>query len=137
MDNKKTRPVPKPSSFTKPFWDGAREKKLMLQYDPEAKAFQFWPRPIGVKSGKANLEWRASSGRGVLYSYTLVHVPAPGFEDRVPYLIGLVELDEGVRIVANLVGVGADDVRIGMPMRVTWEPLGDGNYYAFEPDRQA
>ena len=79
MDNKKPRPVPKPSSYTKPFWDGAREKKLMLQYDPEAKAFQFWPRPTGIKSGKANLEWRESAGKGVLYSYTLVHVPAPGF----------------------------------------------------------
>lgn len=132
---KTPRPVPKPSFYTKPFWEGARDKKLMLQFDPDCKTFQFWPRPTSVKTGKANLEWRQSSGRGVLYSYTVVHVPAHGFEDRVPYVIGLIELAEGVRIVSNLVGVGAQEVKIGMPMRLTWEPLGDTNYFAFEPDR--
>jgi uncharacterized OB-fold protein len=50
-------------------------------------------------------------------------------------VVGCVELKEGVRIVANLVGVGPQDAKIGMPMRVTWEPVGETNYYAFEPDR--
>lgn len=131
---KPARPEPKASSFTRPFWDGAREKKLMLQYDPDSRSYQFWPRPTSVKTGRANLEWRPASGRGQLYSFTNVHVPAPGFEERVPYVVGLIELEEGVRIVANLVGVGPDDVRIGMPMRVTWEAIGETNYYAFEPD---
>ena len=107
----------------------------MLQYDPDAKSFQFWPRPISVKTGKANLEWREASGKGVLYSYTVCHVPGAGFEERVPYVVGCIELAEGVRMVANLVGVGPQEAKIGMPMRVTWEPVGDTNYYAFEPDR--
>ncbi len=131
-----SRPVPRPSFYTQPFWNGARERKLMLQYDPDRKAYQFWPRPTSVWTGKANLEWREASGRGKLYSFTAVSVPGAGFEDRVPYVVGLVELEEGVRIIANLVGIGPDDVRIGMPVRVTWEPLGDGNYFAFEPDKR-
>jgi uncharacterized OB-fold protein len=132
--NKPSRPIQTPSSYTKPFWDGARDKKLMLQYDPASQAFQFWPRPASLRTGKANLEWRQATGKGRLYAFTTVHVPGPGFEDRVPYLVGLIELDEGVRIVANFVGLGPEDAKIGMPMRVTWEPLGDSNYYAFEPD---
>lgn len=133
--SKPSRPVPAPTSHTKPFWDGARERKLMLQYDPDTGSFQFWPRPASLRTGKANLEWRQASGKGRLYSFTTMHVAGPGFEDRVPYLVGLVELDEGVRIIANLVGVGVGEATIGMPVRVTWEPLGDTNYYAFEPDR--
>jgi hypothetical protein len=136
MNEKKTqRPVPRPSFYTKPFWEGASQKKLMLQYDPDSKSFQFWPRPTSVKTGKANLEWRETSGKGTLYSYTVCHVPGAGFEERVPYVVGCIELNEGVRMVANLVGVGPQDAKIGMPMRVTWEPVGDTNYYAFEPDR--
>ena len=133
--NKPERPVPRPSSFTKPFWDGAQQKKLMLQYDPDSRSYQFWPRPISIKTGKANLEWRQASGRGKLYSFTVVHVPGAGFEDRVPYVIGLVELEEGVRIVANMTGLQPEEAKIGLPVRLTWEPVGDTNYYAFEPDR--
>ena len=87
--------------------------------------FLTWTRP----------NWRQASGKGKLYSFTIVHVPGAGFEDRVPYVIGLVEIDEGVRIVANLTGLAPQEAKIGLPVRVTWEPVGDTNYYAFEPDR--
>ncbi|MBI4292172.1 MAG: Zn-ribbon domain-containing OB-fold protein [Betaproteobacteria bacterium] len=130
----KTTHIPKPSVITKPFWDAAKQEKLVIQYDPDSRCYQWWPRAVSVKTGKANLEWKEVSGNGTLYSYTVTHVPAAGFEDKGPYLVGLVELDEGVRIISNLSGVTEANVKIGMPLRVTWEKLTDDiNLFSFEP----
>ncbi len=126
--------VPKPSLLTKPFWDAAKQKKLVIQYDPDSRCYQWWPRLVSVKTGKTNLEWREVSGNGTLYSYTVTHVPALGFEDKGHYLVGLVQLDEGVRIISNLSGITEETARIGMPLRVTWEKMTDDiNMFAFEP----
>ncbi len=131
---KKPRPLPVPSATTKFFWEAARRGKLALQYDPVAKQYQFWPRTISVATGRQNLEWREVSGLGQLYSYTVTHVPTPGFEDRGAYPIGLVELDEGVRIIANLVNVDPAALKIGMRLKVAFEKIApDMNYFAFEP----
>ena len=129
----KTSHVPKPSLLTKPFWDAAKQRKLVVQYDPDSRSYQWWPRAVSVKTGKMNLEWKEVSGNGTLYSYTVTHVPALGFEERVPYLVGLVELDEGVRIISTLSGITEDNVSIGMPLRVSWEQLTDEiNIFSFE-----
>ena len=128
------RPVPRPTPTTQPFWDGAKKKKLMLQYDPVARRYQFWPRQCSVRTGKRNLQWKEASGKGTLYSFTETHVPTAGFEGRTPYVIGLVELDEGVRIIANLVNVAPGEAKVGMKLEVAWEKLTDDiNYFAFEP----
>ena len=132
--NARTRPVPRPTPTTQPFWDGAGQKKLMLQYDPVSRRYQFWPRACSVRTGKRNLRWREAKGTGTLYSFTETHVATAGFEDRTPYMIGLVELDEGVRIVANLINVGPDEVTVGMRLKLAWERISeDINYFAFEP----
>jgi len=130
----KMRPRPTPTPTTRPFWDAVKKRELMLQYDPVARKYQWYPRAISVRTGKANLQWRRVSGRGTLYSFTVTHVAAPGFEKRVPYLVGLVELEERVRIIANLVNVDPSEVKIGMQVKVAWEKLGDDmSYFAFEP----
>lgn len=134
----KPRPKPKPTRTTGPFWEGAARGELMLQYDPATRAHQFWPRANSVRSGKRNLKWRAASGRGTLYSYTVTHVPAAGFEDETPYVVGLVELDEGVRVIGNVRDASEDEVAIGMRLKVVWEKIGDdAAYFAFAPDRDA
>lgn len=128
------RPMPRPTPTTQPFWDGAKNGKLMLQYDPVARRYQFWPRSCSVRTGKRNLRWQQAKGTGTLYSFTETHVPTAGFEGKGPYMIGLVELDEGVRIIANLVNVGSDTVKVGMKLKVAWEKLSDDlSYFAFEP----
>ena len=63
---KKPRPVPTPTRTTTPFWEAAKEGRFLLQYDPAAGKYQFWPRPVSVHSGSRKLEWRESSGRGKL-----------------------------------------------------------------------
>ena len=130
------RPMPRINSYmeTKPFWDAAKNGKLLIQYCKDTGKPQFFPRPVSLANGKRNLEWREASGRGTVYSYTNTFSAWPGHEDRVPYMVALVELEEGVRILANLLNVKAEDVKIGMPVKLYWEKLSeDINYPAFQP----
>lgn len=130
----KKRATPKPTKTTEPFWDGVKAGKLLLQYDPEANAYQFYPRAGSLKTGKRNLEWREASGKGTIYSFTETYVPMPGFEDAGPYLLAMIDLEEGVRILANLVNAKADDVKVGMPVKLAFEKInGDTDYFCFEP----
>lgn len=133
----KPRPVPKPTPTTQAFWDGAKAGRLMLQWDPKARKYQFWPRANSVRTGRRNLQWKPTSGKGELYSFTITHVATPGFEDKTPYAVGLIELDEGVRIIGNLINVAIEDVKIGMRVKVAWEKIDDDiTYFAFEPDKK-
>lgn len=75
------------------------------------------------------VEWRTASGDGVVHAVSVQHRPAhPKLADRVPYAVALVDLAEGVRMLSEVVGCPADDVTIGQPVRVTWEPLSDGRH---------
>ena len=130
------RPLPRPNVYmpTQPFWDKAKEGKLVIQFCRDTGRPQHFPRPVSVFTGRRNLEWREVSGRGTVYSFTNTFSAWPGHEDRVPYLCALVELEEGVRMVCNLLNVKAADVKIGMKVKLCWEKLPDGtNYPAFEP----
>jgi len=130
------RPLPTPTNITQEFWDAVKEKRFLLQYDPEAGKYQFYPRGLSLHTGKRNLEWREASGKGTLFSYTETYVPTRGFENLAPYLIGLVELEEGVRLMSLLHNCTVDDIEIGMQMRLCWDELTEGyNYFAFEPDK--
>jgi uncharacterized OB-fold protein len=132
---KNPRPLPQPTETTRPFWDAANEHRLIVQYDPDAKAYQFYPRLGSVVTGKRNLEWREVSGKGAVFSYTDTMVPAAGFEDKAPYALIMVDLDEGVRILANYKNYKPEDLKIGRRVRVCWERLNDDiTYFAFEPD---
>jgi uncharacterized OB-fold protein len=121
------RPLPKVGSYidTQEFWEGAKQGRLMLQYCTEAKRFQHFPRPVSLYTGKNTVEWRESSGRGKVYSWTVTRSPWPGHEARVPYICAYVELEEGVRFLCNLVDCDEHQVRIGMPVKVRWDRLSD------------
>ena len=114
-----------PTNLSKPFWDGLAAKKLLLQFDPAGKRYQFYPRP-------GAFEWKESKGKGVLVANALVHTPAEGFEKDAPYAVGIVRLDEGPRIFARLVG---DGLKPGMRMRMVWNDKLAGLPFQFEPDR--
>src|SRR5437660_3737858 len=126
-----TRPVPKPDVYvpTKPFWEGARAGKLMLQFCKDTQRFQHYPRPVSIYTGSRKLEWREVSGKGQIYACTIVRVPGPGLEGRVPLSVATVELDEGVRIIANIAGSNPEDVTIGRRVALAWDQLdGDTSY---------
>ncbi len=108
------------------FRSGVSRRELLLQYDAAAKRSQFFPRPVSVFS-EGMLEWRASAGWGTLIAATTVHTAAK------PYLVGIVQIDEGPRVLSRLLNADKD-VHPGRRMRLTWEPGLEGiNLYAFEP----
>lgn len=130
------RPLPRPGVYmeTKPFWDAAKEHRLVAQFDTEVGKFQWMPRPVSVFTGKRTLEWRELSGKGTLYTWTLSHVAWAGHADRVPYMCALVDLEEGVRMLASLYNWLDVELTDGMPVKLMWETLSDEfEYPAFEP----
>jgi uncharacterized OB-fold protein len=113
-------PLPRPTALSKPHWDGCKEGKLRVQKCADCSAYIFIPAPCCSSCLGENLEWVDSSGRGTLYSYTVVHRPQqPSFE--VPYTVAVVELEEGWHMLSNLDGVAPEDVEIGMPLEVVFE----------------
>ncbi len=66
------RPAPIQLNFSKPFWDGAKDKKLMLQFCPKAGKYQFYPRPVSVYTGSRELEWREASGKRKIYAFSFL-----------------------------------------------------------------
>jgi uncharacterized OB-fold protein len=103
-----------------PFWEGVKRHQLLLQYDPKADRYQFFPRPLSLYSNSSELEWRSSRGAGVLVAYTLTYFPAPGFEKETPYVEGIVQLDEGPRIFSPIAGAAYDALHVGQRMHVCW-----------------
>jgi len=121
-----SRPVPRPTELSKPFWDAARRHELLIQQCRSCGRHVFYPRFSCPHCGARELSWVAASGRGCVYSYTVARRPThPAFADRVPYVIAIVELAEGPRMTTNVVGGSPDDVAIGMPVRATFEDVDD------------
>lgn len=132
---KRPRPVPVPTNITKPFWDAAKQGKLVLQRCRRCGTWQYWPRPVCMRCISRDLEWKEAAGRGVVYSFTITRLPPEGFEGREPYVLASVDLLEGTRMMAQLLNCTIDRVRIGLPVRVVWEKLTDEiSLPQFEPD---
>jgi uncharacterized OB-fold protein len=109
---------------TTPFWDGARAGSLVLQCDAQSGRFQHPPRPVALGSGRRDVDWRAVSGNGIVYAFTVLRAAGPGLRSRLPLPVVIVELDEGVRIVANLLDAPGD-VAIGARVTLAWDRLDD------------
>jgi hypothetical protein len=115
-------PVAQPESDE--FWAAARENRLLVQRCSECRRFQFYPRRICTSCGSREVAWEEASGRATLYTFAIVHrAPHPAFAGDVPYVAAMVELEEGVRMPSQIVGVAPEpgQLRIGMPLRATFE----------------
>jgi uncharacterized OB-fold protein len=118
-------PLPMIDADTQPFWDAARRGELFIQTCADCGHRQFYPRLRCVRCGGATV-WTPASGRGRIYSYTWVYRAAhESFVPLVPYVVALIDLDEGVRMMSRLRGSGVDDIRIGVPVKIAFEALGD------------
>lgn len=129
----------RPFDFSLPYWEGTRQKKLMLQYCKSAGKFQHFPRPVSIFTGRRrDLEWREVSGKGVVFSYTVTHRGTPAFRGSEPYAVVSVTLDAGVNIIANIVNCNEEDLKVGMKVKPHWHPLEDGRHLLmFQPDGEA
>jgi hypothetical protein len=110
---------------TRFFWDGVRAHTLPIQRCTGCRALRHPPRPMCPRCNSLSWDTVESSGRGRVYSFVMPrHPPLPWFEGT--YIVALVELDEGTRLVSNLCGVAPEDVTIGMPVEVFYEHFDGG-----------
>src|SRR5437763_2075873 len=122
-----TRFEPPASAVTQPFWDATRNKQFLLQWCTKCDAPVFYPREVCPSCYGQSLEWKPASGKGTVYAVSVQHRPAnPMMASRVPYAVALIDLPEGARIMSNVIGIDADDVKVGMSVQLTWEALSDG-----------
>jgi hypothetical protein len=126
MPETPTKPIPIPDDLSSPFFDGARDGRLMLQHCTSCQRWSFPVRERCPHCFASALEWRAASGTGTLYTFTIMHqVMNPGFASSVPYNVAQIDLDEGVRMVSNVIGIGNDALRIGQRLEVVFEEAGE------------
>jgi uncharacterized OB-fold protein len=118
-----------------PFWEATRERRLLVQWCASCGHPVFFPREVCPFCTSSQLEWRPASGRATLYSFTVEHKPqVQVLASTGPYAIALVDLDEGVRMMSNVVRCEVESLVVGMALQVTWEPLSDGRHLPlFEP----
>lgn len=112
------RALPQPDHASRHYWQSAAEDRLVLQRCPDCDKVQFYPRSLCAACG-GGTEWVEASGRGMLHTFTVIrqnHTAA--FADLVPYAVGIVELEEGVRMMSNIVDCDVEDLRVGMPLEV-------------------
>jgi uncharacterized OB-fold protein len=121
------KPLPNPSFVSQPFWDAAKEHRLVYQRCRLCGTNVFYPRDICPGPdcfGVGTLDWVESSGKGTVYSFTVSYQPAhPAFKEDVPYMLAIVELDEGWRMNTNIINADPKDVAIGMKVEVVWDDV--------------
>jgi uncharacterized protein len=118
-----TRPLPVPDGDTKPYWDAAKEHRLVIQRCDDCQSAIFYPRSICPHCMSDRIQWTEASGRGVVYSFTVVRRAPAQFAEDTPYVVALVDLAEGVRMMSNVVGCAPSAVRIGAPVEVTFDDV--------------
>lgn len=119
------RPVPNGDSL--PYWAAARELRLLVRQCKACGARHFMPRHMCPECWSDQLEWIESRGFGSVHSFSVVHrAPTPAFAANAPYVIALIDLDEGPRMFANVLGADALEVAIGDRVKVIFEDRGDG-----------
>jgi uncharacterized OB-fold protein len=113
----------RPDAHEQPFWTALREHHLVLQRCGGCGHFQHYPRSLCTKCLSDVLEFVASPGHGVVYSFTVIHrAPLPELSRLTPYTLALIDLDEGVRIMSNIVG-DPREVHIGCPVVIDFVDL--------------
>ncbi|HEY8524645.1 MAG TPA: OB-fold domain-containing protein [Acidimicrobiales bacterium] len=132
------RAAPAVTPLTEPYWAAAAEGTLALQHCGACERFVHFPASSCPTCGRGDgLSFEPVSGRGVVYTYSVVHRTfAPGFDDRVPYVIAWIDVPEqpGLRVFGNVLDCDPDDVRIGMPVEVCFETIeGFGPVPNFRP----
>jgi uncharacterized OB-fold protein len=118
------KPLPRIDEESRGYWEALARHELYLQRCRACGTFRFYPRALCPSCLSDATEWVRASGRGTVYSFTVTYQnQAPGFREEVPYVLAIVELAEGVRLMTNVVGSSPDAVRIGMPVEVVFEDV--------------
>lgn len=118
------KPTPMPDRVTEKFWEAARRHTLLIQRCRDCQANLFFPQSVCRRCLSEDIEWLEAKGTGEIYSFTVIHrPPSMVFEDETPYVVAIVELDEGVRMMTNIIGIESEAVRIGMNVEVVFDDV--------------
>jgi uncharacterized OB-fold protein len=117
-------PPPFADAITLPFWQAAAEHRLVVQLCTGCGRTRLPPAPLCPGCRSAESDWKEVSGRGEVYTFTIVHRPIAAGQ-KLPYVIAVIALEDagGLRMISNLVGVELDAVAIGMPVELVWEDM--------------
>ncbi len=119
------KPLPRVTSVTQPYWEAAAQKRLVIQRCLKCEEYVWCPRPACTECGSNQLEWKAVSGRGTVFSFTIIRQViargAAAFEKEIPYIVAWIDLDEGPRFCSNVVNCPVDQITIGMPVEVEFD----------------
>jgi len=131
-------PAPPVNIETEPFWAATTEGRLLLLRCDDCSAVIWYPRSICPNCRSSATSWIEASGRGTIYSYTVVRRGQGRWREAAPYVVAYVELEEGPRLLTNVVDCDPDGVGIDMAVRVRFDPTGEGPCLPrFVPDPSA
>ena len=119
-------PAPAVNPETEEFWAATARGRLLLKRCLDCGSVIWYPRAICPQCASLRTEWFQSSGRGHVYSYTVNHRGEGAYAEAVPYVLAYVELDEGPRVMTNLVEAGEPDLVVGLPVEVVFHDTGEG-----------
>lgn len=118
--------LPQPDLETQPFWDAAREGRLLIKRCNACTKTYFYPRPFCPHCWSEDVEWVEASGQATLYTWSVVYRnDLPPFPDRVPYVAAVVDLAEGPRMMTNVVECDFDALEVGMALEAVFHPTSD------------
>ncbi len=120
------KPLPIPSAESQPYWEALRERRLMMPRCDDCERSWFPPALLCPDGNGATWTWTQTSGRGRIFSYVVYHrVYHPAFAQEVPYAVAVIELDEGPRMISNVIGIAPDKLACDMRVEVVFEPVSD------------
>lgn len=118
------KPLPTIDPESRPYWDALKQHRLMLKHCRDCQRHHFYPRELCPHCHSDALEWAQAAGTGCIYSYTVARRPAgPAYKSDTPYVVAIVELDEGARMMTNIVTADVEAVRIGQRVMVRFEDV--------------
>ncbi len=134
-EDSRAKPAPRPTPETAPYWEGTAQGELRIQRCRACDRAYFYPRSSCPHCASTDVSWITATGRGRLHTYLISHRAAPGFGDQVPYAIAVVELEEGPRMMTNIVGVDntPEALELDMALEVAFELRGDHYVPVFRP----
>ena len=118
------KPLPLPAHESGPFWEGSKKHRLMIQKCAACETHRFPPSVTCAKCGETNSSWVKSSGRGKVFSFvTFYRLYHKGWEGGLPYVVAVIELEEGARILSNVIDIPVEKVVCDMPVKVVFEDV--------------
>lgn len=110
-------------SDSRPYWEGLAQGELRLQHCSACSRYVFYPRSLCPHCFSDQLTWKVASGKGTIYSYTVAHQAFGIFAAEIPFIIAIVELEEGVRMMTRIIDAPREQVKVGAAVQVTFEAV--------------